>query len=306
MSDYEGHVRDGDEERVFEWELGLPSADDLTPLSQPLISPELASAFNISPERCRSMIDVNRASHNTLSSLRIQTEPFSSNNFKSLPSFTRDPLVVQGDDELDPENSTEEGLGSRKVRRIESTEEADSALRTENSSYDHSARTLKRPRLVWTPQLHKRFVDVVAHLGIKNVVPKTIMQLMNVDGLTRENVASHLQKYRLYLKRMQDLSNNDAPSSSDLLFASTPVPPSLQESSGHGHGNGHMPLPMPAPPVMHMPIVGVAHGHGNVGVAAYNGFESHPYSMFRDQQQDWSINKFGAIVSYPHVTPNDN
>jgi len=44
---------------------------------------------------------------------------------------------------------------------------------------------LKRPRLVWTPQLHKRFVDAVAHLGIKNAVPKTIMQLMSVDGLTR-------------------------------------------------------------------------------------------------------------------------
>ena len=58
---------------------------------------------------------------------------------------------------------------------------------------DEQARTLKRPRLVWTPQLHKRFVDAVAHLGIKNAVPKTIMQLMSVDGLTRENVASHLQ-----------------------------------------------------------------------------------------------------------------
>lgn len=67
---------------------------------------------------------------------------------------------------------------------------------------DEPARTLKRPRLVWTPQLHKRFVDAVAHLGIKNAVPKTIMQLMSVDGLTRENVASHLQKYRLYLKRL--------------------------------------------------------------------------------------------------------
>ncbi|XP_010554998.1 PREDICTED: transcription factor PCL1 [Tarenaya hassleriana] len=65
------------------------------------------------------------------------------------------------------------------------------------------ARTLKRPRLVWTPQLHKRFVDAVAHLGIKNAVPKTIMQLMSVEGLTRENVASHLQKYRLYLRRIE-------------------------------------------------------------------------------------------------------
>lgn len=28
-----------------------------------------------------------------------------------------------------------------------------------------------------------------------------LMQLMNVDGLTRENVASHLQKYRLQLRK---------------------------------------------------------------------------------------------------------
>ncbi|EPS61709.1 hypothetical protein M569_13085, partial [Genlisea aurea] len=103
---------------------------------------------------------------------------------------------------------------------------------------DEPARTLKRPRLVWTPQLHKRFVDAVAHLGIKNAVPKTIMQLMSVDGLTRENVASHLQKYRLYLKRMQGISNGTAATANasananasmdlatDHLFATSPVPP---------------------------------------------------------------------------------
>lgn len=33
-------------------------------------------------------------------------------------------------------------------------------------------------------------------------VPKRILEIMNVGGLTRENVASHLQKYRLYLKRV--------------------------------------------------------------------------------------------------------
>ncbi len=36
-------------------------------------------------------------------------------------------------------------------------------------------------------------------------MPKTILTLMNVEGLTRENVASHLQKYRAYLKRLAGL-----------------------------------------------------------------------------------------------------
>ncbi|OIT23591.1 transcription factor lux [Nicotiana attenuata] len=62
-------------------------------------------------------------------------------------------------------------------------------------------------------------IEVVAHLGIKNAVPKMIKQLMNVEGLTRENVASHLQKYRLYMKRQ----GNEGPSSSDNLLNSTPV-----------------------------------------------------------------------------------
>ncbi|GFP93278.1 transcription factor lux, partial [Phtheirospermum japonicum] len=98
------------------------------------------------------------------------------------------------------------------------------------------ARALKHPRLVWTPQLHKQFVDAVAHLGIKNAVPKTIMQLMSVDGLTRENVTSHLQKYHFYLMRMQVISNGgpaaaatafDMDAATDHLFASSLVPRAL-------------------------------------------------------------------------------
>lgn len=30
---------------------------------------------------------------------------------------------------------------------------------------------------MWTPQLHQRFVDAVKQLGLKNAVPKTIMQV---------------------------------------------------------------------------------------------------------------------------------
>ena len=52
--------------------------------------------------------------------------------------------------------------------------------------------------------------------GVKNAVPKTILQLMNVEGMTRENVASHLQKYRQYLKRMAGYPANVKVSHDDL------------------------------------------------------------------------------------------
>lgn len=74
----------------------------------------------------------------------------------------------------------------------------------EGSGEELSARNLKRPRLVWTPRLHRRFVEVVEKVGVDKAAPKTVMQMMGVSGLTRENVASHLQKYRLLLKKQID------------------------------------------------------------------------------------------------------
>ena len=71
MSEYKfmGGENGGDEDRVTEWEVGLLSIDDLTPLSQLLILPELASAFSISPETYRTAVEVNRASQTAFSTL---------------------------------------------------------------------------------------------------------------------------------------------------------------------------------------------------------------------------------------------
>jgi SHAQKYF class myb-like DNA-binding protein len=65
-------------------------------------------------------------------------------------------------------------------------------------------RRTPRKRLIWTQELHTMFIDIVNRLGNK-AVPTTILQEMNVEGLTRENIASHLQKYRLQLKKLQKL-----------------------------------------------------------------------------------------------------
>ncbi|GMI69655.1 hypothetical protein HRI_000634800 [Hibiscus trionum] len=61
----------------------------------------------------------------------------------------------------------------------------------------------KKPKLVWTDELHNRFLQAIKLLGIK-AHPKKILELMNVPGLKKVNVASHLQKYRLSVKRQQE------------------------------------------------------------------------------------------------------
>ncbi|KAL8235000.1 hypothetical protein R6Q59_021100 [Mikania micrantha] len=78
----------------------------------------------------------------------------------------------------------------------------------DNGNEDDDPSTQKKPRVVWSIDLHRKFVAAVNQLGIEKAVPKRILDLMNVEGLTRENVASHLQKYRLYLKRISQQQAN--------------------------------------------------------------------------------------------------
>ncbi|CAN7022127.1 hypothetical protein IGI04_023064 [Brassica rapa subsp. trilocularis] len=290
MSDYDVS---GEGDRVLEWEMGLPSDDDLTSLSYSLIPPNLAMAFSITPEKSRTMEDVSRASETTFSSLR------SGSSGLNTSSSNNNSVAAEEEDRV---GSSSPGSDSKK-QKTSGDGVAAAAEEGDSGTEDPTGKTLKRPRLVWTPQLHKRFVDVVAHLGIKNAVPKTIMQLMNVEGLTRENVASHLQKYRLYLKRMQGLTT-EGPSSSDKLFSSTPVPPQSFQDIGGGNGQGNVSAAVPygGQPMMQMPVY--AH---HMGMQGYHdpyhqnlqhhhgagGFEANPYMM----QQ----NKFGSMASYPPV-----
>nr|VDC68222.1 unnamed protein product [Brassica rapa] len=62
----------------------------------------------------------------------------------------------------------------------------------EDPDHNRDSATKKR-RVVWDDYLNGKFLDAVNSLGNNDVVPKKILERMNVSSLTRENVASHLQ-----------------------------------------------------------------------------------------------------------------
>ncbi|KAK6946440.1 Signal transduction response regulator, receiver domain [Dillenia turbinata] len=64
-----------------------------------------------------------------------------------------------------------------------------------------------KPKVIWSYELHSLFLEAIRELGFEEAVPKKILKYMNRPELTRENVASHLQKFRDYCKRVTHVQN---------------------------------------------------------------------------------------------------
>nr|XP_020198970.1 two-component response regulator ORR24-like isoform X1 [Aegilops tauschii subsp. strangulata] len=80
----------------------------------------------------------------------------------------------------------------------------------ENQEITHVSTTWKKPRVVWTTELQNKFLEAIDQIGLDKAVPKKILELMKVDYLTRDSIASHLQKYRLHLRRVKPNPVGDA------------------------------------------------------------------------------------------------
>ncbi|KAM0961081.1 hypothetical protein ACFX13_020824 [Malus domestica] len=113
----------------------------------------------------------------------------------------------RGNNDIEYTSSVNEGsevsLKGQK-KRINAKEDDDGDTENDDMS------TSKKPRVVWSVELHQQFVTAVNQLGLDKAVPKRILEMMNVPGLTRENVASHLQKFRLYLKRLNGVAQQQS------------------------------------------------------------------------------------------------
>eukprot|EP00321_Phaeocystis_globosa_P004004 CAMPEP_0118819368 /NCGR_PEP_ID=MMETSP1162-20130426/6892_1 /TAXON_ID=33656 /ORGANISM="Phaeocystis Sp, Strain CCMP2710" /LENGTH=272 /DNA_ID=CAMNT_0006749653 /DNA_START=102 /DNA_END=917 /DNA_ORIENTATION=- len=105
----------------------------------------------------------------------------------------------------DPDGGIEEtglpraaGAGGGGLRRN------DSQLSMAGSETGEHERPANKQRFVWTAELHHRFEAAVNTLGIDHAKPQAISQLMNCEGEgapTRQNIKSHLQKYRLLMQK---------------------------------------------------------------------------------------------------------
>nr|GME11031.1 transcription factor HHO2-like [Ipomoea batatas] len=107
--------------------------------------------------------------------------------------------------------------------------------------------TSRKQRRCWSPDLHKRFINALQQLGGPQVAtPKQIRELMQVEGLTNDEVKSHLQKYRLHTRRIPTTQSSPANKSIVVLGNLFPVDEygesSKQSSSQSGSPQGTLQL----------------------------------------------------------------
>ncbi|XP_078177409.1 transcription factor NIGT1-like [Carex rostrata] len=117
-----------------------------------------------------------------------------------------------------------------KDKEQEKEKETDSEKGNDKGKDDPSQNN-RKARRCWSPELHRRFLHALQQIGGSHVAtPKQIRELMKVDGLTNDEVKSHLQKYRLHTRRpnssaAQSSTNCSQPGPQFVVVGGIWVPP---------------------------------------------------------------------------------
>ncbi|CAN6212928.1 unnamed protein product [Urochloa humidicola] len=97
----------------------------------------------------------------------------------------------------------------------------------------------RKVRRTWSPELHRQFVAALNQLGGPQVAtPKQIRELMKVDGLTNDEVKSHLQKYRLHNRRAPGSAVGPLHFSTSGIAVSSAATVSCEEEDGRSESYG--------------------------------------------------------------------
>ncbi|KAL3525723.1 hypothetical protein ACH5RR_014095 [Cinchona calisaya] len=84
----------------------------------------------------------------------------------------------------------------------------------------------KKHRRCWSNDLHLSFVQALFKLGGPHAAtPKQIREIMQADGLTNDQVKSHLQKYRIYLRKLLGSCSDNLPTHPAMQSGGSPDGP---------------------------------------------------------------------------------
>ncbi|KAG6709625.1 hypothetical protein I3843_06G134700 [Carya illinoinensis] len=98
--------------------------------------------------------------------------------------------------------------------------------------------TARKQRRCWSPELHRRFVNALQQLGgSQAATPKQIRELMQVDGLTNDEVKSHLQKYRLHTRRVPAAASAAPEKQSVVVLGDVWMPQEQYSESSKAHSS---------------------------------------------------------------------
>ncbi|CAN6902108.1 unnamed protein product [Brassica oleracea] len=147
-------------------------------------------------------------------------------------------LWNQPDPLLPKEEGTQEKMVDRVVKKDESMKKEAMANGGERRKREAEKDGGRKQRRCWSSQLHRRFLNALQHLGGPHVAtPKQIKELMKVDGLTNDEVKSHLQKYRLHTRRpSQTVPNNGNSQTQHLVVVEGIWVPKSDHSTGRTTG----------------------------------------------------------------------
>ncbi|XP_059306662.1 two-component response regulator ORR24-like [Lycium ferocissimum] len=108
---------------------------------------------------------------------------------KSIPNIENQSNNIEAENDVVSNGKYKQG----RKRNRKSTKEINEG-ESQSSAINKSVR--QKLRIEWTVDLHTKFMKAVQQLGEGSCYPKEILEMMNVPGLTRMQVASHLQKCR--------------------------------------------------------------------------------------------------------------
>ncbi|XP_068649208.1 two-component response regulator ARR10-like [Aristolochia californica] len=207
-------------------------------------------------------------------------------NFRNYVNWNRKAREMnteESDNYSDPGEWHENHLTPRKGKN--NNEQVTSGIKKDESAQK------RKQCLDWHAALRNKFFSAINVLGFEKAVPSSILELMNVPGIRRQQVASRLQKYRSFIRKVEEEIDeiDEIYRSFQTRFDSIPNVHSCQQTQIHGLQQTSVPF---GTEQVTTDIHGGNYSHHNGYLGGNSGHQTGTYTGFQINENGFS---FGVV-----------